>query len=92
MPRKSGQGKEESFCSKFAWPLKFVFLVNCAILHILCCVGIYIYIYTSGKPRLTHVANSASGIHATGLGRVEVSNKNDGKQKGTLAFVRIHMC
>ena len=31
--------------------------------------------YTSGKPRLTHVANSVSGIDATGLGRVEVSNK-----------------
>ena len=30
---------------------------------------------TSGKPRLTHVANSLSGIDATGPGRVEVSNK-----------------
>ena len=46
---------------------------------------------TSGKPRLTHVANSASGIHAVGLGRVEASNKTGGKKKDTLALIKIHM-
>ena len=46
---------------------------------------------TSGKPRLTHVANSASGIHAVGLGRVEASNKTGGEKKETLALIKIHM-
>ena len=46
---------------------------------------------TSGKPRLTHVANSASGTHAVGLGRVEASNKTGGEKKETLALIKIHM-
>ena len=46
---------------------------------------------TSGKPRLTHVANSASGIHAVGLGRVEASNKPGGEKKETLVLIKIHV-
>ena len=46
---------------------------------------IVFHVETSGKPRLTHVANSVSGNHAAGLGRVEVVNKNGGQQKETLA-------
>ena len=37
--------------------------------------GQSLFVSTSGKPRPTHVANSVSGIDATGLVRVEVSNK-----------------
>ena len=33
------------------------------------------------RDRLTHVANSAYGIHASGLERVEDSKKNDGRAK-----------
>ena len=46
--------------------------------------------YSSGKPRLTLVANSASGIYAAGLGRVEVSYSSGGEQKETLALIKVH--
>ena len=65
LPRKGGNSKN-ACCVEILSPYAFV-------AHIFCS-GRILYT-TTGKPRLTHVANSVSGIHAAGLGRVEVSNK-----------------